>query len=149
MKTPAGIKVIEFNCRFGDPETEVVLPLLKSDIYDIFSAVVDGSPMPEIQWDTKSSMGFVMASSGYPGSYEKGYVIEGLEDALSDPDVRIYHMGTAEKDGRTVTAGGRVLMVIGSGETLVEARDRALGAVGKIRCGNLFYRRDIGWRVLK
>ena len=149
MKTPAGIKVIEFNCRFGDPETEVVLPLLKSDIYDIFSAVVDGSPMPEIQWDTKASMGFVMASSGYPGSYEKGYVIEGLEDALSDPDVRIYHMGTAEKDGRTVTAGGRVLMVIGSGETLVEARDRALGAVGKIRCGNLFYRRDIGWRVLK
>ena len=149
MKTPAGIKVIEFNCRFGDPETEVVLPLLKSDIYDIFSAVVDGSPMPEIQWDTKASMGFVMASSGYPGSYEKGYVIEGLEDALSDPDVRIYHMGTAEKEGRTVTAGGRVLMVIGSGETLVEARDRALGAVGKIRCGNLFYRRDIGWRVLK
>ena len=149
MKTPAGIKVIEFNCRFGDPETEVVLPLLKSDIYDIFSAVVDGSPMPEIQWDTKASMGFVMASSGYPGSYEKGYVIEGLEDALSDSDVRIYHMGTAEKEGRTVTAGGRVLMVIGSGETLVEARDRALGAVGKIRCGNLFYRRDIGWRVLK
>lgn len=148
MKTPSGIKVIEFNCRFGDPETEVVLPRLKSDIYDIFSAIADGSQMPEIEWDSKATMGFVMASKGYPGSYEKGYVIEGLEDALSDPEVRIYHMGTAEKDGRIVTAGGRVLMVIGTGETLQHAHDKALEAVGKIRCGNLFYRRDIGWRVL-
>lgn len=148
MKTPSGIKVIEFNCRFGDPETEVVLPLLKTDIYDIFSAIADGSPMPEIEWENKATMGFVMASKGYPGSYEKGYVIEGLEDALSDPEVRIYHMGTAEKDGRIVTSGGRVLMVIGTGETLQHAHDKALEAVGKIRCGNLFYRRDIGWRVL-
>lgn len=148
MKTPSGIKVIEFNCRFGDPETEVVLPLLESDIYDIFSAVADGTPMPETVWGRKATMGFVMASEGYPGSYEKGFVIEGLEDALSDPDVRIYHMGTGEKDGRIVTAGGRVLMVVGSGETLKDARDKALAAVGKIRCGNLFYRRDIGWRVL-
>lgn len=148
MKTPSGIKVIEFNCRFGDPETEVVLPLLESDIYDIFSAVADGTPMPETVWGKKATMGFVMASEGYPGSYEKGFVIEGLEDALSDPDVRIYHMGTGEKDGRIVTAGGRVLMVVGSGETLKDARDKALAAVGKIRCGNLFYRRDIGWRVL-
>lgn len=149
MKTPSGIKVIEFNCRFGDPETEVVLPLLKSDIYDIFSAVADGRPMPEIKWEDKSSMGFVMASKGYPGPYEKGYVIEGLEDALSDPDVRIYHMGTAVKDGKTVTSGGRVLMVIGSGDTLKAAHEKALAAVGKIKCDNLFFRRDIGWRVLQ
>ena len=148
MKTPSGIKVIEFNCRFGDPETEVVLPLLKTDIYDIFSAVADGSAMPEIKWEQKSSMGFVMASKGYPGSYEKGFPIEGLEDALSDQQVRIYHMGTAVKDGKTVTSGGRVLMVIGSGDTLLQARDRALAAVDKIRCDNLFWRRDIGWRVL-
>ena len=148
MKTPSGIKVIEFNCRFGDPETEVVLPLLKTDIYDIFSAVADGSAMPEIKWEQKSSMGFVMASKGYPGSYEKGFPIEGLEDALSDQQVRIYHMGTAVKDGMTVTSGGRVLMVIGSGDTLLQARDRALAAVDKIRCDNLFWRRDIGWRVL-
>ena len=148
MKTPSGIKVIEFNCRFGDPETEVVLPLLKTDIYDIFSAVADGSAMPEIKWEQKSSMGFVMASKGYPGSYEKGFPIEGLEDALSDQQVRIYHMGTAVKDGMTVTSGGRVLMVIGSGDTLLQARDRALTAVDKIRCDNLFWRRDIGWRVL-
>ena len=147
-KGPNGIKVIEFNCRFGDPETEVVLPLLKTDIYDIFSAVADGSAMPEIKWEQKSSMGFVMASKGYPGSYEKGFPIEGLEDALSDPEVRIYHMGTAVKDGKTVTSGGRVLMVIGSGDTLLQARDRALTAVDKIRCDNLFWRRDIGWRVL-
>lgn len=148
MKTPSGIKVIEFNCRFGDPETEVVLPLLKSDIYDIFCAIADGDQMPQIEWEKRASMGFVMASKGYPGSYEKGYVIEGLEDALSDPDVRIYHMGTAEKDGKIVTAGGRVLMVIGSGETLKDAHAKALSAVEKIRCENLFYRRDIGWRVL-
>lgn len=148
MKTPSGIKVIEFNCRFGDPETEVVLPLLKTDIYDIFSAVADGSAMPDIQWDTRAAMGFVMASKGYPGSYQKGFEIEGLEDALADPDVRIYHMGTASKEGKTVTAGGRVLMVIGFGDTLQTAHDKALEAVGKIRCSNLFYRRDIGWRVL-
>lgn len=148
MKTPSGIKVIEFNCRFGDPETEVILPLLETDIYDIFSAVADSAPMPEIRWKEKASMGFVMASKGYPGSYGKGFAIEGLEDALSDPEVRIYHMGTSEKDGRLVTSGGRVLMVIGSGDTLQQAHDKALAAVGKIKCENLFYRRDIGWRVL-
>ena len=148
MKTPSGIKVIEFNCRFGDPETEVVLPLLESDIYDVFTAIADGSRMPDIRWRARASMGFVMAAKGYPGSYEKGYVIEGLEDALSDPDVRIYHMGTALKDGKTVTAGGRVLMVIGSGDTLKAAHDKALEAVSKIKCDNLFFRRDIGWRVL-
>ena len=149
MKTPSGIKVIEFNCRFGDPETEVVLPLLKTDIYEIFSAVADGSAMPDIEWDTRAAMGFVMASKGYPGSYQKGFEIEGLDDALADPDVRIYHMGTAIKEGKTVTAGGRVLMVIGFGDTLLKAHDKALEAVEKIRCSNLFYRRDIGWRVLQ
>ena len=148
MKTPSGIKVIEFNCRFGDPETEVVLPLLETDIYEIFSAVADGTSMPEIRWEERASMGFVMASKGYPGSYEKGFEIEGIEEALKDPDVRIYHMGTASNDGRIYTAGGRVLMVIGSGDTLLQARDKALEAVGKIKCDNLFWRRDIGWRVL-
>ena len=148
MKTPSGIKVIEYNCRFGDPETEVILPLLESDIYDIFSAVADGTPMPEIRWKADASMGFVMASKGYPGSYGKGFVIDGLEEALSDPAVRIYHMGTALKDGDVVTSGGRVLMVVGSGSSLRQAHDTALKAVEKIRCENLFYRRDIGWRVL-
>lgn len=144
MKTPDGVKVIEFNCRFGDPETEVVLPRLESDIYDIFSAVADGTPMPEISWKEEVTMGFVMASKGYPGSYEKGYEIV-IPD---NTNVRIYHMGTSLKDGRLVTSGGRVLMVVGFGSDLQEAHDKALAAVESIGCDNLFYRRDIGWRVL-
>ncbi|MDE6147828.1 MAG: phosphoribosylamine--glycine ligase [Bacteroidales bacterium] len=148
MKTPSGVKVIEFNCRFGDPETEVVLPRLESDIYDIFSAVADGTPMPDVKWSAKVTMGFVMASNGYPGSYDKGHAVTGLENALSDPSVRIYHMGTAAKDGGIVTSGGRVLMVVGTADTLQQAHDKALDAVGKVECDNLFYRSDIGWRVL-
>lgn len=144
MKTPQGIKVIEFNCRFGDPETEVVLPRLESDIYTMFSAVVDGTPMPEIRWSEDCVIGFVLASKGYPGKYSKGYEIDGLEDVLADPAVRIYHMGTSVKGGKVITAGGRVMMVTASGETLSQARDRALAAVGKIRCDILFHRTDIG-----
>lgn len=148
MKTPDGVKVIEFNCRFGDPETEVVLPRLESDIYDIFCAVADGSEMPEIRWSDKATIGFVMASKGYPGSYEKGFAISGLEDAEALGAVRIYHMGTASKDGGFVTSGGRVLMVVGSGDDLKSAHSLALEAVGLIKCDNLFYRKDIGWRVM-
>ena len=175
MKTPDGIKVIEFNCRFGDPETEVVLPRLESDIYEIFCAVTDGGKvvnapagtdsaeglklssaelMPEIKWSDNPVLGFVMASKGYPGSYEKGFEITGLEDALADPAVRIYQMGTKSvvKEGSEepslVTSGGRVLMVVASGETLRGARDKALAAVRKIHCDNLFYRSDIGHLVL-
>ena len=146
MKTPQGPKVIEFNCRFGDPETEVVLPRLESDIYDIFSAVADHTPMPEIKWKEEVTMGFVMASKGYPGSYEKGYEISGL-DTLPE-DIRVFHMGTSLKDGKYFTSGGRVLMVVGSGKDLQEAHDKALAAVESIGCENLFYRCDIGWRVL-
>ncbi len=175
MKTPDGIKVIEFNCRFGDPETEVVLPRLESDIYEIFCAVTDGGKvvnapagtdsaeglklssaelMPEIKWSDNPVLGFVMASKGYPGSYEKGFEITGLEDALADPAVRIYQMGTKSvvKEGSEepslVTSGGRVLMVVASGETLRGACDKALAAVRKIHCDNLFYRSDIGHLVL-
>ena len=148
MKTPAGIKVIEFNCRFGDPETEVVLPRLKTDIYDVFSAVVDGTPMPELEWSSDAALGFVLASEGYPGQYEKGHAIHGLDDAEALGNIRIYHMGTAMKDGGYVTAGGRVLMVVGFGDGLKAAQTHALKAVECIRCDNLFYRRDIGWRVL-
>ena len=146
MKTPDGVKVIEFNCRFGDPETEVVLPRLESDIYDIFSAVSDNTPMPEIKWSDDVTIGFVMASKGYPGSYDKGFEIDGIEEAEALGNVRIYHMGTAMKDGRIVTSGGRVLMVVGSGPDLKAAREKALMAVSLIRCDNLFWRNDIGWR---
>ena len=175
MKTPSGIKVIEFNCRFGDPETEVVLPRLESDIFEIFCAITDGGRvvnapegtdcaegaripssqlMPQIKWSAEPTLGFVMASKGYPGSYEKGFSITGLEEALSDPSVKVYQMGTKEAvDGVSgerslVTSGGRVLMVVASGETLRQARDKALAAVRKIHCDNLFYRSDIGHLVL-
>lgn len=163
MKTPDGIKVIEFNCRFGDPETEVVLPRLESDIYDIFSAIADGTPMPEIKWSDMAAMGFVLASKGYPGSYEKGHVISGLEQLAGNPYLKIYHMGTAfapvdscrnvadrgvSAGRRIVTSGGRVLMVVGLGDSLAQARDKALEAVARIDCDNLFYRRDIGHWVL-
>ena len=91
-------------------------------------------------------MGFVMASKGYPGDYEKGYEISGF-DTLPE-DIRVFHMGTSNKDGKFYTAGGRVLMVVGTGSDLQEAHDKALAAVESIKCDNLFYRRDIGWRVL-
>lgn len=146
MKTPSGVKVIEFNCRFGDPETEVVLPRLVTDIYDIFSAVADHTPMPQIEWKKEVTMGFVMASKGYPGSYEKGYEIKGLDNLPEG--IRVFHMGTSCKDGQFYTSGGRVLMVVGFGEDLQQAHDKALAAVESIGCENLFYRRDIGWRVL-
>ena len=148
MKTPSGVKVIEFNCRFGDPETEVVLPRLETDIYDVFSAVVDGTSMPRLVWSARATLGFVMASKGYPGSYEKGYAITGIEEAEALGNIRIYHMGTAIKDGGYVTSGGRVLMVVASGDDLKSAQANALKALGCIKCDNLFYRRDIGWRVL-
>ena len=145
MKTPSGIKVIEFNARFGDPETEVVLPRLESDIYDIFGAVADGTPIPETRWKDESVMGVVMASKGYPGSYAKGAPIT----VAPDFGERIYHMGTKRaEDGGLVTAGGRVLMVIAGAPVTREAARRCYAAVEKVSCDNLFYRRDIAKFVL-
>ena len=145
MKTPSGIKVIEFNARFGDPETEVVLPRLESDIYDIFVAVADGTPIPETRWEDESVMGVVMASKGYPGSYAKGAPIS----VAPDFGERIYHMGTKRaEDGGLVTAGGRVLMVIACAPTMKEAARRCYAAVEKVSCDNLFYRRDIAKFIL-
>ncbi len=141
--TEEGPKVIEFNARFGDPETEVVLPRLKSDIYELFDAAIDARDC-ELEWSDEALLGIVLASKGYPGSYPKGAVIEGLEESKST----IYHMGTAEKDGKIVTAGGRVLMVVGRGATLREAQEQALSDIRKIECDSLFYRSDIGHKVL-
>ena len=146
MKTPQGIKVIEFNARFGDPETEVVLPLLQSDIYDVFYAVATGAEPQPLRWSDDVTLGVVLASKGYPGAYEKGYAIEGL----SEVNAKIYHMGTALQDGRVVTAGGRVLMLVGQGETVSQARERIYAEVGKVRCANLFCRTDIAhWALDK
>lgn len=143
MKTPQGIKVIEFNARFGDPETEVVLPLLESDIYNIFSYVADAEAaqesLAELRWRNEVTMGVVLASKGYPAHYEKGFAIEGNVPE----DICVYHMGTAMKDGRLVTAGGRVMMVVASAGTIASAKEKVYKAVSGIKCSNLFYRSDI------
>ncbi|MFI3263854.1 MAG: phosphoribosylamine--glycine ligase [Rikenellaceae bacterium] len=143
IKTTSGIKVIEFNARFGDPETEVVLPRMKSDIYDVFSAIADSTPA-SIEWHDFATLGIVLASKGYPGSYPSGFEIGGLESVES-----AYHMGTALKDDKIVTAGGRVLLVVGKGADLAEAQKNALEQVSKIDCDALFHRTDIGHWAIK
>ena len=142
--TKDGPKVIEFNARFGDPETEVVLPRLKSDIYSLFDAAIDGKDF-ETEWSDKSMLGIVLASKGYPGSYEKGAEITGLGKINGIA----YHMGTTEKEGKLFTAGGRVLMVVAEGETLAEARDAAIRDIADISCPALFHRSDIGYQAIK
>ncbi len=144
MKTPNGIKVIEFNARFGDPETEVVLPRLKSDAVDLFMAVAKGE-QPAAEWSEGATLGIVLASKGYPGSYDKGAVIRGIENVES----KIYHMGTAIKDGALVTAGGRVMIVVAEAPTLREAQQRAREEIAKIECDNLFHRTDIGNKAFR
>ena len=142
--TEDGPKVIEFNARFGDPETEVVLPRMKSDIYALFDAALKGEEF-EIEWDKDAVLGVVLASKGYPGSYEKGAEIKGLENV----DSSVYHMGTALKDGKLLTAGGRVLMVTGKGATLEDAHAAAMESLAKIECPALFHRSDIGKAAVK
>lgn len=144
MKPPNGIKVIEFNARFGDPETEVVLPRMKSDICGVFCDVADGRT-PNIEWHDFATLGIVLASKGYPGSYEKGFAIEGVDTV----DGSVYHMGTARKDGKYVTAGGRVMIVVCKAPTLREAQKKAVAEVAKIGCDNLFHRTDIGDKAFK
>lgn len=138
MKTPDGIKVIEFNARFGDPETEVVLPLLDSDIFDILEAVATGRKTAGPLWSSDVTLGVVLASKGYPGTYEKGHGI-----TLPDNDPTIYHMGTAVDGGSLVTAGGRVLMCVARASGIAEARDAAYKIVRGVKCDNLFHREDI------
>ena len=117
----------------------MVLPRLKSDFYDLIEAAVEGREF-ETEWKEESVLGVVMAAIGYPGKYEKGYPVRGLED-IKPP---VYHMGTAWRDGKTLTVGGRVLMVLGEGDTLAAARKAAYDAVGKVDCSGLFNRSDIG-----
>ncbi len=143
MKTPQGIKVIEFNARFGDPETEVVLPLLKSDIYVIFEGVATGREVSDPEWSDGVTLGVVMASKGYPGSYQKGFEIEGLDLV----DAQVYHMGTVIRDGKVLTNGGRVLMIVCGGKDLAAARACVYEQLAKIRCDNLFFRKDIAHRA--
>ena len=145
MLTKDGPKVIEYNARFGDPETQVVLPRLDTDFVDIIDACIDGGLKDlEIKWKPEAACCVVMASGGYPVAYEKGYPISGLDEAGIMDGVYVYHAGTAEKDGRIVTSGGRVLGVTALGATLEDATARSYEAVAKISWKDEHHRTDIG-----
>ena len=148
MITPKGPKVIEYNCRFGDPETQVVLPRLKTDIMDIFEAI-ESETLSElnIEWSDDACACVIIASGGYPKSYPKGLEISGLTNGQLG-GVTVYHAGTALKDGKLVTSGGRVLGVTALGRDLKEALDKAYAAVDKIDFENKHFRKDIGARAL-
>lgn len=151
MLTPEGPKVLEFNARFGDPETQVVLPRLEGDLVNIMLAVAEGRPEDIVlSWSDKWAVSVVLASEGYPGSYEKGKVILGLEEAQDLDGVIIFHAGTAlNPDGELITAGGRVLNVVALGDTFEEARNRAYEACELIKFEGVQYRSDIGRRALQ
>ncbi len=139
MKTKDGIKVIEFNARFGDPETEVVLPRLENDLYETFIDLIDHKKI-KLTWSKEYALGIVLASKGYPNKYEKGHLISNLDKVNG----KVYYMGVDVKENKYYTNGGRVLFVVEKGQTLKEARDKALSEIKKIECDNLFYRTDIG-----
>jgi phosphoribosylamine--glycine ligase len=153
MMTPQGPKVLEFNARFGDPETQVILMRLKSDLYEILSAAVDEQlgQLPEnaVVWDPRPAVCVVLCSGGYPGRYEVGKTIAGLEDVAQLPDVKVFHAGTKQNGARTLTDGGRVLGVTALGNTLAEAKARAYEAVKLIDFPGVHYRTDIADKALR
>ncbi|MBR6710646.1 MAG: phosphoribosylamine--glycine ligase [Selenomonadaceae bacterium] len=149
MITSEGPKVVEFNARFGDPETQVVLPLLESDLVSIMCACADGTlAEQEIKWSKGSAVCVVLASGGYPGSYRKGYEITGLGKAKA-LNTLVFHAGTGEKDGKILTAGGRVLGIVATGGDVREAVDKAYKGVGEVRFQDMHYRKDIAHRALE
>lgn len=144
------IKVVEFNCRFGDPETQVVLPLLESDLAEIMLACATGTlDQADVAWSDKAAVCVVMASGGYPESYETGKTITGLAEADAQENTVVFHAGTKNAAGSIVTAGGRVLGVTAVDDNIRAARDRAYAAVENIKFDGAFYRKDIAWRALK
>lgn len=148
MLTPKGPKVIEYNCRFGDPETQVVLPRLKTDIMDIFEAINNETLSElDIEWSDDACTCLIMASGGYPKSYPKGIEIKGLTDGQLE-GVTVYHAGTAIKDGKLVTSGGRVLGITALGSSLQEALKKSYAAAKEITFDGAHYRKDIGQRAL-
>lgn len=149
MVTDEGPQVLEFNCRLGDPETQPLLMRLESDLVPILLATLDGTlEDADIRWDERPTLCVVMASGGYPGAYQKGLPIEGLEEVAGMEDVVVFHAGTALDDGRVVTSGGRVLGVTARGDTIQQAKDRAYEAVGKIHFEGAYCRSDIGQKAI-
>ncbi len=141
-------KVMEFNCRFGDPETQPIMMRMQSDLVAHCLAALEGKLDEEkAEWDDRAALGVVLAAGGYPGSYETGDVIEGLpeEDA---PDVKVFHAGTVEQDGKVLTAGGRVLCVTALGDNVTDAQRKAYALAEKIHWNNMQYRKDIGYRAV-
>jgi phosphoribosylamine---glycine ligase len=144
IMTPAGLRVLEFNCRFGDPETQVLLPRLKSDLVDLLEATIEGRlARISVTWDEDPAVCVVMASSGYPGPYETGKEIDGISEAEKLKGVTVFQAGTRLEGDRVVTSGGRVLGVTATGSDLPTARRRAYDAVGKIAFDGSYFRGDI------
>lgn len=142
-------KVIEYNVRFGDPETQPIMLRLQSDLVSLCNAAVDGKlDTVSAEWDPRASLGVVMAAGGYPGDYAKGKVISGVDQPDLGPDLKVFHAGTANKDGKVVTSGGRVLCVTALGNTVSEAQKRAYKQVKEIRWEGAYYRTDIGYRAI-
>jgi len=141
------VNVVEFNARFGDPEAEAYMRLLDSDLHDILTACAYGSLDPDnVQWSSNYAVTVVAASGGYPGKYRKGLPITGIEEAEKLDDIVVFHAGTAVKDGKVVTNGGRVLNVTATGETLDAALEKAYAALKLIKFDGMHYRTDIGRR---
>jgi len=141
-------KVLEYNVRFGDPETQPIMLRLRSDLVDLIEAALDGRlDAIEARWDPRPAVGVVMAAAGYPGTVRNGDAIEGLDAALP-PDTRLFHAGTRLQDERVVSAGGRILSACALGDDVAQARARAYAALSGVRCAGSFWRRDIGWRAL-
>jgi phosphoribosylamine--glycine ligase len=150
MITKDGPKLVEYNCRFGDPEAQVLMPRLKSDLLTALIAARDGVLSDfDLRWKDDAALTVVMASKGYPGTYEKGHEIFGLEEAASLPGVSIFHAGTENRDGKILAVGGRVLNVTATGKDVAEAQAQAYAAVSRIHWQGSFYRSDIGRRALK
>ena len=149
---PAGNpKVLEFNCRMGDPETQPIMARLKSDFVELVLHAIDGTlDQAEAEWDRRTALGVVLAAAGYPDAPRKGDVIEGLDRVNADthPDVYVFHAGTALADGATVVSGGRVLCVTALGDSVRQAQRAAYAAVGEIRFAGAQFRTDIGHRAV-
>jgi phosphoribosylamine--glycine ligase len=141
--------VLEFNCRFGDPETQPIMMRMRSDLPALCLAALDGRlDETAVEWDPRVALGVVMAAGGYPGAYEKGKPISGLERFDGIEDVKVFHAGTAEADGRVVTSGGRVLCAVALADDVAGAQTKAYEVVRGIRFDGAFYRSDIGYRAL-
>ena len=147
MVTGRGVKVLEYNCRFGDPETQVVLPLLETDLVEVFNNIAEGYlNVDEIKWSEKSTVTVVLASEGYPGKYDVGKAIDGLNSADQDSEI-IFHAGTKLEGGKFLTNGGRVLNATAFGDSLKAAIANAYKLVRKLNFEGMYYRSDIGWRA--